>query len=127
MLIRLLIKHFFRWRVITDDDETDQLAVEQDQCNQTGERPEDEDISDENLVVKHNKALLEERKKFETYLKFPLTSRSRANRRIDSRGNESSGANTPTPDPTSPAPVLSVVDLEVSSNYFLRSIISNLN
>lgn len=126
MLIRLLIKHFFRWRVITDDDETDQLAVEQDQCNQTGERPEDEDISDENLVVKHNKALLEERKKFETYLKFPLTSRSRANRRIDSRGNESSGANTPTPDPTSPAPVLSVVDLEVSSNYFLLSIISNL-
>lgn len=63
--------------------------------------------------MKHNKALLEERKKFETYLKFPLTSRSRANRRIDSRGNESSGANTPTPDPTSPAPALSVVDIDV--------------
>lgn len=89
--------------------------MEKDQCNQSGDRPEDEDISDENLVVKHNKALLEERKKFETYLKFPLTSRSRANRRIDSRGNESSGANTPTPDPTSPAPALSVVDLEVSN------------
>lgn len=92
------------------------MSVEQEQCNQSGECPEDEDISDECLVVKHDKALLEERKKFETYLKFPLTSRSRANRRIDSRGNESSGANTPTPDPTSPAPALSACDLEVSLN-----------
>lgn len=90
--------------------------MEQDQCNQTGESPDDEDISDECLVAKHDKALLEERKKFETYLKFPLTSRSRANRRIDSRGNESSGANTPTLDPTSPAPAMSTGDLEVRLN-----------
>lgn len=90
------------------------MSVEQEQCNQSGERPEDEDISDEILIVKHDKALLEERRKFETYLKFPLTSRSRANRRIDSRGNESSGANTPTLDPTSPAPALSTGDLEVN-------------
>lgn len=104
----------FRWRVIADDDADDeQFLVEGEQCTQSGERPEDEDISDENLVVNHNKALLEERKKFETYLKFPLTSRSRANRRIDSRGNESSGANTPTIDPTSPAPGVSG-ELEVS-------------
>jgi len=85
--------------------------LEQDKCNQTGECNDDEDITDESLLVKHEKALLEERRKFETYLKFPLTSRSRANRRIDSRGNESSGANTP--DPTSPAPALSA-ELEVS-------------
>jgi KAT8 regulatory NSL complex subunit 1 len=89
------------------------LVEEREKCNENGENPDDEDISDECLVVAHNKALLEERKKFETYLKFPLTSRSRANRRIDSRGNESSGANTPTPDPTSPAPALSAGDLEV--------------
>lgn len=104
----------FRWRVVTEADEQEELTVELEQCNQNGESPDDEDISDECLVVNHNKALLEERKKFETYLKFPLTSRSRANRRIDSRGNESSGANTPTPDPTSPAPALSAGDIEVS-------------
>lgn len=102
----------FRWRVITEEDEREQLTVEQEQCNQSGEHPEDEDISDECLVVKHDKALLEERKKFATYLKFPLTSRSRANRRIDSRGNESSGTNTPTLNPTSPAPGMLTVDLD---------------
>lgn len=75
------------------------------------EENESEDISDEQILAKHERALIEERRKFESYLKFPLTSRSRANRRIDSRGNESSGANTP--DPTSPAPT-SVADLEVS-------------
>lgn len=104
---------FIRWRIITDVDELEQLTVEQEQCSQNGDCPDDEDISDECLVVKHDKALLEERKKFETYLKFPLTSRSRANRRIDSRGNESSGANTPILDPTSPAAAMSG-DLEVS-------------
>lgn len=103
----------FRWRTVTDVDELEQLTAEQEQCTQNGECSEYEDISDECLVIKHDKALLEERKKFETYLKFPLTSRSRANRRIDSRGNESSGANTPILDPTSPAPALSG-DLEVS-------------
>lgn len=95
-------------------DEEEQMSVEQEQCNQSGECPEIEDISDEVLVVKHDKALLEERKKFETYLKFPLTSRSRANRRIDSRGNESSGANTPITDPTSPAPAMLSGDMEVN-------------
>ncbi|CRL07434.1 CLUMA_CG020403, isoform A [Clunio marinus] len=101
-----------KWRIINDTDELEQLMVEQDLCNQSGEYPENEDISDEYLTVNHDKALIEERRKFETYLKFPLTSRSRANRRVDSRGNESSGTNTPTPDPTSPAPALSVGDLE---------------
>lgn len=62
---------------------------------------EEEDISDETIHLRHERALAEERKKFATYLKFPFSTRSRANRRIDSRA-ESSGANTP--DPTSPAP-----------------------
>lgn len=68
---------------------------------------------------------MEERKKFSESLKFPFTTRSRANRRIDSRGNESSGANTPTPDPTSPAPVILTGDIEVSLNLrILRKMMS---
>ncbi|XP_073831099.1 non-specific lethal 1 isoform X2 [Musca autumnalis] len=60
-----------------------------------------EDISDEAMILRHERALTEERRKFQTFLKFPWSTRSRANRRIDSRA-ESSGANTP--DPSSPAP-----------------------
>ncbi|KAM7359603.1 non-specific lethal 1 isoform 2-T6 [Cochliomyia hominivorax] len=62
---------------------------------------EEEDISDDAMFLRHERALTEERRKFQTYLKFPWSTRSRANRRIDSRA-ESSGANTP--DPSSPAP-----------------------
>ncbi|XP_054081796.1 uncharacterized protein LOC105216700 isoform X2 [Zeugodacus cucurbitae] len=62
---------------------------------------ETEDISEETVKLRHERALVEERRKFQTYLKYPWSTRSRANRRIDSRA-ESSGANTP--DPTSPAP-----------------------
>ncbi|XP_054747924.1 uncharacterized protein LOC129253527 isoform X2 [Anastrepha obliqua] len=65
------------------------------------EASESEDITDDAIMLKHERALAEERRKFKTYLKFPWSTRSRANRRIDSRA-ESSGANTP--DPTSPAP-----------------------
>lgn len=104
---------FSRWRIITETEEESQLENEQEKCDQSTLKPSEycEDICDETIGHKHDRALLDERRKFETYLKFPLTSRSRANRRIDSRGNESSGANTP--DPTSPAPVLSLADLEV--------------
>ncbi|EDW97408.1 uncharacterized protein LOC6537135 isoform X1 [Drosophila yakuba] len=63
----------------------------------------EEDLSDEAFIMRHQRALLEERRRFETFLKFPWSTRSRANRRIDSRA-ESSGANTP--DPASPAPHL---------------------
>lgn len=73
---------------------------------------EEEDISDETILVKHERALQEERKKFRTYMKFPW-SRPRANRRIDSRA-ESSGANTP--DPTSPAPPTPLVDHESNTS-----------
>ncbi|XP_020715222.1 uncharacterized protein LOC101460170 isoform X2 [Ceratitis capitata] len=65
------------------------------------ETSETEDISNETVMLRHERALAEERRKFKTYLKYPWSTRSRANRRIDSRA-ESSGANTP--DPCSPAP-----------------------
>lgn len=73
---------------------------------------DDEDISDETILVKHERALLDERKKFQTYMKFPW-SRPRANRRTDSRA-ESSGANTP--DPTSPAPPTPQAELESNTS-----------
>lgn len=59
-----------------------------------------EDTSDDAYALRHERGLQDERKKFATYLKFPFSTRSRANRRADSRTN-SSGANTP--DPSSPA------------------------
>nr|XP_029724751.1 flocculation protein FLO11-like [Aedes albopictus] len=73
---------------------------------------DEEDISDETILVKHDRALQDERKKFQTYMKFPW-SRPRANRRIDSRA-ESSGGNTP--DPTSPAPPTPLVDHESNTS-----------
>lgn len=82
-----------------------------------------EDISEESMVSRHEKALVEERRKFQTYLKFPWSTRSRANRRIDSRA-ESSGTNTP--DPASPAPNTPSVgggDLEVSLFFIIFIII----
>lgn len=99
----LYIKIFFRWRIVDEEEEIQQLIDEAETCAAAGQINE-EDISEDHMEVIHEKAQMDERKKFETYLKFPLTSRSRANRRINSRGNESSGANTPTPDATSPAP-----------------------
>lgn len=86
---------------------------EEEQCETSGVNHQ-EDITDESITTIHEKALLDERRKFETYLKFPLTSRSRANRRIDSRGNESSGANTPIPIPDHSSPP-HVGEIEVSS------------
>lgn len=77
----------------------------------------DEDITNEAYAQRHDRALAEERKKFTTFLKFPYSTRSRANRRIDS---QSSGANTP--DPMSPAPgtpaAATNIDQEVSFLIF---------
>ncbi|BFF89981.1 uncharacterized protein DMAD_08601 [Drosophila madeirensis] len=67
------------------------------------EDDDDEDTSDEAYAGRHHLAQIEERQRFETYLKFPWSTRPRANRRVDSRA-ESSGANTP--DSASPAPHL---------------------
>uniref|UniRef100_A0A182Q8H2 PEHE domain-containing protein n=1 Tax=Anopheles farauti TaxID=69004 RepID=A0A182Q8H2_9DIPT len=71
---------------------------------------DEEDISEEAIMLKHDRALQEERKKFRTYLKFPW-SRPRAKRRTDSRAG-SSGGNTP--DPTSPAPPTPMVEHDSS-------------
>uniref|UniRef100_A0A182LRK5 PEHE domain-containing protein n=1 Tax=Anopheles culicifacies TaxID=139723 RepID=A0A182LRK5_9DIPT len=71
---------------------------------------DEEDISDEAIMLKHDRALQEERKKFQPYMKFPW-SRPRAKRRTDSRAG-SSGGNTP--DPTSPAPPTPMVDHDSS-------------
>lgn len=83
----------------------------------------DEDISNDAYAQRHERALVEERKKFTTFLKFPYSTRSRANRRIDS---QSSGANTP--DPMSPAPstpaAATTIDPEVrnrSNKIYLTS------
>lgn len=59
-----------------------------------------EDLSEEAVVVRHEKCEHEEKKRFLSYLKIPLGyGRSRYQKRTDSRA-ESSGANTP--DPMSP-------------------------
>lgn len=81
-----------------DEDEPD--GEEPDEIDPDGTEP-DEDISNEAYMQRHERALAEEKKKFTTFLKFPYSTRSRANRRIDSQA-DSSGANTP--DPMSPAP-----------------------
>ncbi|XP_068154296.1 uncharacterized protein nsl1 isoform X2 [Drosophila tropicalis] len=79
----------------------DHKKDEEKEAQNDEEDDEEEDTSDEAYIVRHDHALMEERRRFETYLKFPWNTRSRANRRTDSRA-ESSGANTP--DPASPAP-----------------------
>ncbi|XP_070074059.1 pneumococcal serine-rich repeat protein isoform X2 [Drosophila takahashii] len=76
------------------------------------EEQAEEDLSDEAFIMRHQRALLEERRRFETFLKFPWSTRSRANRRVDSRA-ESSGANTP--DPASPAPHLGGIGHDIES------------
>ncbi|XP_052863305.1 uncharacterized protein LOC128269941 [Anopheles cruzii] len=72
---------------------------------------DEEDISEEAIHLKHDRALQEERKKFQTFLKFPW-SRPRANRRTESRAGSQSGPNTP--DPTSPAPPTPMVEHDSS-------------
>lgn len=120
-----------RWRIVPEEEELEQLVVEEEKCLEAGELVE-EDVSEDTMTVIHEKAQMDERKKFETYLKFPLTSRSRANRRTDSRGNESSGANTPTPDATSPAPHQHV-DTEVSKelcshgSFIFKQVVISVN
>ncbi|XP_034233597.1 KAT8 regulatory NSL complex subunit 1 isoform X1 [Thrips palmi] len=57
-----------------------------------------EDVSDETIIMRHERCEVEERKRFMAYVKN-ANARPRANRRTDSRAG-SSGANTP--DPMSP-------------------------
>lgn len=106
-----------RWRVITaEDDKAFFAEKEAELCNGDDEM-EPEETNEDHYAVLHDRALVDERKKFETFLKFPLTSRSRANRRIDSRGNESSGANTPIIVPTTPPPGEFEVSIGILGNF----------
>ncbi|XP_059621915.1 KAT8 regulatory NSL complex subunit 1 [Phlebotomus argentipes] len=86
-----------KWKVVQEKD----FVVEvENESSQTDLQIESEETLNDAISSKHERSLLDERKKFSTFLKFPYSTRSRANRRIDSRA-ESSGANTP--DPTSPS------------------------
>uniref|UniRef100_A0A6B2EBD4 Putative kat8 regulatory nsl complex subunit 1 n=1 Tax=Phlebotomus kandelakii TaxID=1109342 RepID=A0A6B2EBD4_9DIPT len=86
-----------KWKVVSDKD----FIVEvENESSQVDVNAESDETLGETIATKHERSLLDERKKFSTFLKFPYSTRSRANRRIDSRA-ESSGANTP--DPTSPS------------------------
>ncbi|KAL3280035.1 hypothetical protein HHI36_017542 [Cryptolaemus montrouzieri] len=64
------------------------------------EESDNEDISEEATILRHDKCELDERKKFLSYLKMPVGyGRARSHKRTDSRA-ESSDTNTP--DPMSP-------------------------
>lgn len=66
-----------------------------------------EDVTEEAVLIRHEKCEHDEKKKFLSYLKLPLGyGRSRSHKRTDSRA-ESSGANTP--DPLSPHAVDNVI------------------
>lgn len=77
-----------------------------------------EDISVEAFQQRHERALADERKKFSTFLKFPYSTRSRANRRTDSQA-DSSGANTP--DPMSPAPSTPATSAQADQEVILTT------
>ncbi|XP_018324229.1 KAT8 regulatory NSL complex subunit 1 [Agrilus planipennis] len=89
-----------KWRLVDPD-----FAVKYTKTNGVVRDPESdvEDLSEEALLARHEKSEHEEKKKFLSYLKFPVGSgRSRSHKRTDSRA-ESSGGNTP--DPLSPHPI----------------------
>ncbi|GLV31630.1 non-specific lethal 1 [Carabus blaptoides fortunei] len=91
-----------KWRVIDSEFPGRYDVKNNGILRRTSEDSDVEDISDDTIAVRHDKCEHDEKKKFLSYIKFPLTvGRSRANRRTDSRA-ESSGANTP--DPMSPHP-----------------------
>ncbi|KAK9871203.1 hypothetical protein WA026_011484 [Henosepilachna vigintioctopunctata] len=87
-----------KWRIAEEAS-----AKFENKNNGTIKEPEEdsdnEDLSEEAIVVRHDKCELDERKKFLSYLKLPM--RSRPHKRTDSRA-ESSDTNTP--DPMSPHP-----------------------
>lgn len=65
-----------------------------------------EDVSDETMMLRHERCEMEERKKFMAYVKNANPGRTRTHRRTDSRAG-SSGANTPDPmSPNTPADLL---------------------
>jgi KAT8 regulatory NSL complex subunit 1 len=120
----------YRWRIVSSDTEEDTSLTTtttlpdkskltnnvkptaSSQNHQQLNNDEIEDISDEVMQAKHERALIEERKKFQSFLKFPFSSRSRANRRIDSRA-ESSGTNTPDQPPSPAAGIITPLNTTI--------------
>ncbi|XP_072384990.1 KAT8 regulatory NSL complex subunit 1 [Diabrotica undecimpunctata] len=88
-----------KWRII-DPDYGNQFETKNNGAVKENDQDTDEeDLKEETVTARHDRSEYEEKKRFASYLKFPLGSRPRSNRRTDSRA-ESSGANTP--DPMSP-------------------------
>ncbi|KAI9553865.1 hypothetical protein GHT06_019135 [Daphnia sinensis] len=84
-----------KWRTVDDEE----LAAGQEVLEDI------EDVSEEACIARHDRSELEERRKFMSYLKQPsgvTRGRRRVDQidRLDSRADQSSGANTP--DPMSP-------------------------
>lgn len=86
-----------KWRVVnyeplTGDDVVDAAIMNHESATDPTKArscpsalESDEDVSEENCLKRHMRCLLEERKKFGVYTKFSWTTRSRANRRLESK------------------------------------------
>lgn len=73
-----------KWRVVNFEPLSESVSEDKVRtCSNSLES--DEDISDENCFKRHMRCLLEERKKFGVYTKLSWTTRSRANRRLESK------------------------------------------
>uniref|UniRef100_A0A1B6D0U1 PEHE domain-containing protein n=1 Tax=Clastoptera arizonana TaxID=38151 RepID=A0A1B6D0U1_9HEMI len=87
-----------KWRIVSEDPfklETKNNGV----VRRPSHENDLEDLSEESVILRHERSEQEERKKFSSYLKLPNSmARARSNRRADS--HHSSGGNTP--DPMSP-------------------------
>ncbi|CAH1134422.1 unnamed protein product [Ceutorhynchus assimilis] len=114
-----------KWRILEDD-----LYIKSEVKNNGSvgisdymEDSDKEDLADEAVIARHDRSEQEEKKRFLSYMKFPLGSRQRSHKRQDSMA-ESSGANTPdraSPRPESGKSGLSMADGGVGSSLFMAS------
>ncbi|CAH1107968.1 unnamed protein product [Psylliodes chrysocephalus] len=89
-----------KWRVIDPDYGNEFETKNNGAVKDHDSDSEVEDVSEDAVISRHDRCEYDEKKRFLSYLKFPLGhGRSRSHRRTDSRA-ESSGGNTP--DPMSP-------------------------
>lgn len=93
-----------KWRVVDPDPTSD--TKNNGGVRRSSHESDVEDVSDETILLRHERCEVEERKKFMAYVKNASAGRPRAHRRTDSRAG-SSGANTPDPmSPITPAECL---------------------
>ncbi|KAG5882640.1 hypothetical protein JTB14_025113 [Gonioctena quinquepunctata] len=89
-----------KWRIAEPDFPNEFETKNNGAVKDTNQDSDVEDLSEEATIGRHDRCEYDEKKRFLSYLKFPLGyGRTRVNKRTDSRA-ESSGANTP--DPMSP-------------------------